>query len=259
MQGNNAGQSKNEGGNKPSGLSWSTPAPGASSPLLAGSKGSQTSTPPMAKAQTINTAANTSRPKLASDNSMGRSIGFFVAGVIVGALLIWGWNSTNSTGNGGTTSDTASSTNTNSNGATALTGTGNNNSNNTTGSTISGTPRATGASFPVIGTASNMSVADQAAGNKVMVTSATVDGPTWLAVFEISGNKPIRVLGASLFTPQNNGKGWTIKLQRDTEPGVSYFVGQILDSNSDLDLTLHSDKEVLDTNGNFAGIMFKAQ
>lgn len=91
---------------------------------------------------------------------------------------------------------------------------------------------------------------------QVSVTSATVSTPTWLVVYESSNGQPVRILGAAMFFPENNGKGGTIPLLRATQPGQTYVVGERTD-NGDHMLSLTADAPVADSSGNAMWSSFK--
>ncbi len=98
----------------------------------------------------------------------------------------------------------------------------------------------------------------QNAGMDVVVGSVDVSTPTWLVVYELAGNTPTRALGASLFFPENNGKGGVIPLLRTTEANTSYFVGQARDDGDHV-FEIHVDQNVVDANGAPVGTTFKTQ
>lgn len=72
-------------------------------------------------------------------------------------------------------------------------------------------------------TSGAVSVADQAAGNSVLITSVTVPPPgVWVAVREVVGNDLGNVLGATrVRAPMSNV---TVQLLRNTIPGQTYAV-----------------------------------
>ncbi|TSC68953.1 MAG: hypothetical protein G01um101456_416 [Parcubacteria group bacterium Gr01-1014_56] len=236
MQATNPGSGSNQGGNKSGGLSWSTPPAGAAAGATGGAKPTQ-SPLPTAKPGPVVVQASRTRTQLESSMTT-RTIGIFIAGVIVGALIMWGWSAF-----APSASLTPSDTKT---GAVA-----------SNDSAIGNTGGAVIPSTPSVAVANTITVpSPQDAGMQVAVSEATVSQPTWLVVYELSGGKPIRALGATMFFPENNGKGGTISLARATSPGTSYFVGQSLDSG-DHTFALHVNKEVLDASGAMAGATFK--
>ena len=84
---------------------------------------------------------------------------------------------------------------------------------------------------------------------QVVINSATVSAPTWLVVYESSNGQPTRILGASIFFPENNGKGSSIPLLRATQSGQTYIVGERVD-DGDHKLSLTLDQSVTDSSGN---------
>ncbi len=243
MQATNPGSGSNQGGSKSGGLSWSTP-PAATA--AGGAKPIQSPLPTAKPAgATTQTSTQVSRTRTQSESgiTMG-TIGIFIAGVIVGALIMWGWNTFNPN-----TSLTPSGTNTNNSGAAAS---GNSSAIGTAGgAVIPSTPATTAANNFTVPT-------PQDAGMEVVISGATVTAPTWLVVYEVYQGKPFRALGATMFFPENNGKGGTVSLSRATTPNTTYFVGQSLDQG-DHTFTPHVNKEVLDATGNMAGVTFQTK
>ena len=240
MQATNPGSGSSQGGSKSGGLSWSTPPASA-----AGAKPMQSPLPTAKPAAVMpQAAAQTSRtrmPESMGTNTTGRTIGIFIAGVIAGALVMWAWNTYNPkalvSGKGATTNTAATS---------------NSSAIGTTGGVVI-------PSTPVTAAANNFTVpSPQDAGMAVAVSGATVSAPTWMVVYELSGGKPIRALGATMFFPENNGKAGSISLARATQPNTTYFVGQSLD-NGDHTFTPHVNKEVLDVSGNMSGVTFQTK
>ena len=79
---------------------------------------------------------------------------------------------------------------------------------------------STAAETPASGT---ISVVNQSAGNTVIVESVTVPPPgVWVAVREVNGEDLGNVLGAARATGPRSG--FSISLLRATEPGRSYAV-----------------------------------
>ncbi len=172
-------------------------------------------------------------------SSAARTATSFGAGVLVGALLVWGWGAMNTS----TPSNTATNT---IDGGTLVPA---NSTTSTGGSTIAGT-----AGMGTTAT-NDLEIANQAAGMQVVVADSTVAAPTWLVVYELYQGKPVRALGATMFFPEYNGKGGIITLLRATQPGMTYFVGQSLDTG-DHTFTPHVNKEVVDSNGKMIGTTF---
>jgi hypothetical protein len=239
MQGMNPGQQNQ--GSKQGGLSWSTPSSSQgsqntnaqTSPLLGGAK---PVAPVVSKPASL--PSNTRARATENNNSM-RSVWIFIAGLVVGMILIWSWDAV-MTSNTPVENGTQNPANT-----TGSTG-------NTT--TIGGTGAQTTAPGTVL--SEDVVVLGQDAGNAVVVKDASVAGPTWLVVYELFNGKPIRALGATMFFPEYNGKGGVISLLRATQPNTTYFVGQSMDSGNHT-FTPHVNKEVLDSSGRMVGTTFK--
>lgn len=250
MQGSNTGPSSNQGGSKSGGLSWSTPSPAKTTPqqnpLLGTTKPAQ-SPLPTTKTTPVSPPIIT-RAKIQNESTGKKSMSTFIGGVIVGALLMWGWN--------GLFSNTAPTNTDVKNTATAS----GNTKETTTATANNTTIGGSGASkTPTTVIGDNLVIpSSQDAGMSVMVTSATVSAPTWLVVYEVYQGKPYRALGATMFFPEYNGKSGTISLQRTTTPNTTYFVGQSLDSG-DHKFTPHVNKEVLDIAGNMIGVTFSTK
>ena len=181
------------------------------------------------------------RPQVSGQGGLARTVGSFVAGVVVGALMVWGWNGIG--GSNTVATPTKNATTTDSMGGATMT---------TGGSAIAG---GTTTVAPVVTNTNDIEVGSQDAGTQVLVTDATVNVPTWIVVYELAQGKPVRALGAAMFFPQYNGKGGIIPLARATQPHTTYFVGQSLDSG-DHSFTLHVNKEVLDSSGKMIGTTF---
>lgn len=258
MQANNPGQ--NGSNNKPSGLSWSSPSPSnnMTSPLLGGAKPASVpaskpaATPVSAVKPTVTSApAPASKPRAASATSKGRgnTAGGFIGGVVVGALLVWGWYGL---------SPSAPATSSNSN-TTQTVGAGNTQVGSVAIADSQTESIMTTPTTPATGSANNLTVASpQDAGMDVVIANANVSVPTWVVVYELAGNKPVHALGATMFFPEYNGKGGVVSLLRATQPNTTYFVGQAVD-NGDHVFTPHTDKEVMDVAGNYAGVNFKTK
>lgn len=125
--------------------------------------------------------------------------------------------------------------------------------------TKSATGGSSSSAVPTTAAANNLTIpSPQDAGAEVSVSSATVSEPTWLVVYELNNGALVRALGATLFFPENNGKGGTISLLRATQPNTAYFVGQSLDNGSHT-FAIHVNKDVLDATGAIAGVTFKTK
>lgn len=244
MQGNPTGQGSNQN-NKPGGLSWSMPSSSATT-------GSQSAKPVAPAAPTARPASTPpiTKAQIKADTNQSRGWGMFAAGVIVGALVMWGWTGFDTTG----TSPNATSTPTGS-GATNTAGRGN--GTGTIGSTGATTQNTGSAGQTNSGTASSnaIEVGNQDAGMSVVIADATVSQPTWLVVYELYQGKPVRALGATMFFPEYNGKGGIISLLRATQPRTTYFVGQSLDTGTHT-FTPHVNQEVRDSSGAMIGSTF---
>jgi hypothetical protein len=187
-----------QGGMKP--LSQTTPSampPKASQPSSASSASKSA---PLSSIKKADAKAGTSGAKLAST---------FLAGVIVGLIIGWGWFSlggdnskvaTTTTPNNSSSSETTSGTNT-----------------NTTPAVVS-----SGAS------GSGITVATQPAGLQVAVSNISVSVPTWVVVLANVDGKPGNALGAQMFFPGQTAG--TIDLLVKTVSGKSYFIGQFVDN-----------------------------
>ena len=190
----------------------------------------------MPKAGSTSTPLTTSRARVAGESSMPKNISIFIVGVVVGGLLMFGWNSapqaTVPGGEGGGS-------------VTATVNTGSN----------TGSMGGTSASVTTSGTESFTVQSPQDAGMEVIITNIDVSIPTWMVVYELYMGKPVRALGATMFFPEQNGKSGVISLLRATMPGTQYFVGQSLDTGSRT-FTPHVNQEVLDAHGVQVGVTF---
>jgi hypothetical protein len=84
-----------------------------------------------------------------------------------------------------------------------------------------------------------VSVADQPAGDRVVVESVTVPPPgVWIAVREVNGSDLGNVLGALRVSGPRSDV--TIPLLRATEPGLSYAVELYRDDTGDFDFARNS-------------------
>ena len=222
---------------KQSGLSWSQPPmpnQSAQSKPMSSPSGLGATPTAMQKPVTPVQPMKSSTPMRTSQphsGSGGKIVGGFIAGLVIGALITTIWFTS-----AGSTAATTSNTST----TTAVT--------DTTGTQTTAGNTATGASMLP---SSSLSVASpQDAGMQVVVNSATVSVPTWLLVYDSSSNgQPVRILGASMFFPENNGKGTSIPLLRATQSGQTYTIGERID-DGDHKLSFTLDKLVVDSSGN---------
>lgn len=99
-------------------------------------------------------------------------------------------------------------------------------------------------------------VADQPAGQSVVISGLNIARPTWVAVYVSREGKPGNALGARLFfAGDKQGK---VGLLRNTVRGQSYFVGLSVD-NGDGTFSLSKDKPLADADGGVLWATFRAQ
>jgi hypothetical protein len=235
MQENTTGQ----GGQQKPSLSWTQP-----NDKNVANQSNQPNQPKAPQPVAKPAAVHTPTMSAAAPSNTGTYVGIFVAGVIVGALIGWGFTSSN--GTSGMASSTTETTNTS---TTTSTGT----SANTTGTSQTGvnlSGSSVGSSGAIV-LASN-----QTAGFGVAVTKITVSQPTWLVVYEDNAGTPGKAIGAGLFFPESTSG--TIELLRATMPGQSYFVGQSLDDGDKI-FSTQNDKPVRDSKGNPLFTQFTAK
>ncbi len=227
MADTNGGSNGNPGGGKQSGLSWSQPLmPSqnnqATAPKPASAAGAQTQKP--STMQPIKAYSAPAQKTTMQSGGTSRIVGGFIGGLIIGALITTIWFT--SAGSAAAPINTSDMT-----GAAS-----------STDSSI--------APGDMMLPSTALSIATpQGAGSQVVVDSATVSAPTWLVVYETANGQPVRILGASMIFPENNGKGATVPLLRATQPGETYVVGERLD-DGDHKLSLTLDKPVSDSSGN---------
>lgn len=116
---------------------------------------------------------------------------------------------------------------------------------------------SSGSSSPaptMTGSGEAVSVASQAAGVNVTVSSLTLAQPGWVAVRDSSG----RTLGAAWFDAGTH-TGVSVPLLRSTEAGQSYQVLLYADSGNDHQFDLHSDVLITNSDGSVAGTTFSVQ
>ena len=185
--------------------------------------------------------------KISPDDAAGssRRIGMIAGGIVVVGLIVIAWFmwGGQKTAPGLTATSTASGTGT----TAVVTG---------TGADMTGVPGTT-TTTTTSGSSALAVASPQAAGLSVTITSATVSQPTWVVVYESLNGKPGRALGATLFFPENNGKGGAVSLLRATMPGQSYLVGENIDSGDHV-FSLHGDQAVVDQNGSPVWYSFNA-
>jgi hypothetical protein len=240
MQGN-TGQQGNQNGQKQGGLSW-TQTPSANTQASA-KPISQVQSPLMpAKAATAqssaavkNTAASASNnaKKETKRGGAGRTTGIFVAGVIVGLIIGWGWFSlgddtekvaaTDTATKSSSSSETASTQKTNG----AATG------------SVKTTPNVPASTALTVPSAQN-------AGLQVAVSNIAVAVPTWVVIFESSGGKPGNALGAKMFFPGENSG--VVELLRATVAGQTYYAGEYIDDGDHI-FSKQNDTQVMSVTG----------
>lgn len=244
MQGNTSpqqgGQGSSNTNNRPAGLSWSQPQ----LPKTAPAPASAASTPSSAKP--ISASANPAKKSVSNNQSSGtgKLIALFVAGVVVGAIAIWGWTQM------GDQAPATVTTNTNN---TGTTGTTNTIPTGTTGSTNTNT--GTSATTAAGGTQA-FSVASQPAGLAVAITSVSLTQPTWIVIYDSINGTRGNALGAALMFPET--KVGNVALLRTTIAGKEYLIGRSVD-NGDKKFSMQDDKPVLNAAGAPIYTTFRAQ
>jgi len=262
-QGNQNGQSKG-------GLSW-TQSPSSSgnvtSNINSNAQGgakpiSQVGTSAMpSKAPQNSTQQKSSMPNTSSSsgstnkNNNGakprggaRTAGIFIAGVIVGLIIGWGWFSLGRDNDTGVVSnDTGTMTSSSSETATKQAG-------STSGSAAE-TGVSSSGSMPASGS-NSLSVLSQSSGLEVTVSSVSVSAPTWVVIFEGVNGAPGNALGAKMFFPgQTSG---TVDLLRATAAGKTYFAGEYVD-NGDHQFSKQDDSQVNTVAGTPMLVQFTAR
>jgi hypothetical protein len=244
-----SGQSGNQNGQKQSSLSWSQPPQSSNTSQGSAKPISQVSTPPVSpKSTPASTAAatnkNNSLSTMKNPSGNGRMVWTFLAGVVVGLIIGWGWfslgdNTPNVAENNNTETPTTNGTN--------VTGTPTSTTGTPSGSQNGGTQAS-----PTTSTGGTLVVGTQTAGNTVTISDITVTAPTWVAVMDNNNGKPGNALGAVMFFPgQRSG---TVELLRATVSGRTYFVGQYVD-NGDHQFSKQADTQV----NNVAGTQMLVQ
>jgi hypothetical protein len=246
----------NQNGQKQGGLSW-TQSPNSSGSVASNINANSTGgAKPVSQVGTSalpnKTPANNSsaqQKQMPANSSMNnknnaprqgsgaRTTGIFIAGVIVGLIIGWGWFSLDrdnapvaTTDGTGTMTSSSSETATmpagsNASGSAAQTGQG-------SGTASSGTT-ASGSSA--------LSIAAQASGLQVAVSSVGVSVPTWVVIFDGVNGQPGNALGAKLFFPTDNTGN--VELLRATVAGHTYFAGEYVD-NGDHQFSKQTDSQV---------------
>ncbi len=178
----------------------------------------------------------------AQKSGMGKIVSIFIAGLVVGFLIGWGWSATRPapTTTTNTTQTTSADTQTADTGSSAVSGIGISNTGNVT---------ATGASSFTI-------PSPQDSGMQVAVASALVTQPTWIVVYDNVNSQPGRVLGAELIFPTT--KSGAVDLLRGTLPGQKYFVGESVDDGDKI-FSIQNDKPVRDAQGNPVWVTFQTR
>lgn len=248
MQGNNSVQGGSQSGsNKQGGLSWSQPATSGSQSFSSSpAKLSSTSSKP-------STANVTKAPQPASRSGL---IGGFIGGLILGALLAWGWFALKpaSTPVATNTDNSQMNTGTNSDNSGAVT-----NNPSTSGSGNTAVPPTNSGSGAVKGvpvsTNNSITIPTQTAGTKVTVSALSVAAPTWIVIYDNNNGQPGKALGAGLVFPTTKAP-IAIDLLRPTIAGQTYIVGQRLD-DGDHKYSSQTDKLVTDESGKPMWLQFQ--
>ncbi len=224
-------QENNGNNQKQGGLSWSTPSSAQSTPAQKPAAApAKMPTPPM--------KSNTPAP-MGQGGAPAKYVSMVIVGVIVGALIAWGYSAMHS-------SKMAAGTDT----GTMATSTD-------TTSTNSGTGLgADTAGMVGLGSDPSFTIpSPQAAGTSVAISKAVVSAPTWVVIYEDNNGKPGNALGAGLFFPDH--QAGTVELLRSTTPGKSYLAVKQTD-NGDRKFSLKDD-QYLTENGTVQWVTFQAQ
>lgn len=245
----------NQNGQKQGGLSWTQPpsSAGGMKPV------SQTTATPLQNKSTQPVTASANTAKSASLSSLskkadakttggaGKLASIFLAGVVVGLIVGWGWFSLGK--NNG-----AVATNTPSTSSSSETTSGTTNTN--TSATTPTVPAGSGQTVSSGATGGALSVPAQAAGLKVAVSNISVSVPTWVVILDNVDGKPGNALGAQMFFPgQTSG---TIELLRATASGQTYLVAEYVD-NGDHVFSKQKDTQVNTVAGSQMLVTFKVQ
>ncbi len=205
--------------NKTPGLTWSTPK--AAAPLPAATpQAAPAETPPKLEFPSSKKIVPTQAPVYA---------GLLVAGIILGVLLTTAWSSYE--GEVGPASAA------------------------TTTAQVAGASTSAPAATKTTPTEPPLVVADQAAGQSVIISRLNIARSTWVVVYVSREGKPGNALGARLFfAGDKQGK---VGLLRNTQAGQSYFVGLSVD-DGDRKFSLSKDKPLADADGGPLWATFRA-
>ena len=209
-----------------------------------------TSAPAASKPVTSNiNAMNNAKKNDARQGGGARTAGIFIAGVVVGLIIGWGWFSLGDRDTASVATTTGGQTTSSSSENSTMPDTG------TVGTSVSGTP--TTATMPAATASSNgISISSQTAGITVAVNSISVSVPTWVVIFQNNSGKPGNALGAQMFFPgQTSG---SVALLRDTIAGQSYLAGEYVD-NGDHQFSKQSDTQVTTVAGTPMLVTFTAR
>ena len=238
MQGS-SGQSGNQNGQKQGGLSW-TQSPSSNNNQNAAKNNSAQppvqNKPSQQNNKVVSNINNSKNPNTSHQGSGARTAGVFIAGVIVGLIVGWGWFSLGRDNSGSaTTGDNTPMTSSSSETATKP----------ATGST-GGT---SGTQTPVVTQtgSSALSISPmQASGLSVQISSVSVSAPTWVVIFEGKNGQPGNALGARMFFPGETSG--TVDLLRGTTSGGTYYAGEYID-NGDHQFSKQADSQVMASAG----------
>lgn len=112
----------------------------------------------------------------------------------------------------------------------------------------SGTPTLSSNSVSAtISSSASISVKNQKAGNKAIVDSVTFSNPGWLVVYEYTGSRLGRVLGA-FYRGAGSYKDVDVDLLQNTIPGLVYAV-TVSSDDGDRNYNFRLDIPVVDSNG----------
>lgn len=212
--------------NQKSGLSWSQPDGAQNAP--AGMKPLSTLVPQPVKPEASKNSG------FAQTGGTKKLAGVFIAGLVVGALLGWGFVASRSSTESKTETPLVSANPSNTDTAVA----------NVQVDTTNATAAASGLVIP----------SPQSAGLQVAVSQVRVSAPTWVVIYEDNNGAPGNALGAALFG--NSKQSGVVDLLRGTLPGQTYIAGESFD-DGDRIFSMQNDKPVRDQNGNPLWVQFK--
>ena len=255
----------NQNGQKQGGLSW-TQSPSSAGSVSSninnnnagGAKPISQVQPSVSKAPVSNTPnkapsmpSNSSSKKNDSRQGSGaRTAGIFIAGVIVGLIIGWGWFSLGRDNGAVATNDNDDTTATTQGAVTATSGT-------QTGTAKTGTSAGgSGAVTASPSGTSGLGIDSQSAGLSVKVSSVSVSAPTWVVIYDNVNGTPGNALGARMFFPGETSG--TIELLRATISGKSYFAGEYVD-DGDHKYSKQSDSQVKTVAGTPLIVQFNAR